>query len=515
MAKKRQRVAGPRQSMSIPDQLRDAARSLAETEELRRAGKCTAARRACEALLKHYPDHAGAYYSLGLVNLELKDYDRAYEALSRANDLTPGKASTLAHLGRAQAHLGMFRIAIRNLRAALERDPDNATARQSLVSALVQENEFEDALLLAREGLQSSRDSYDATLQYLELCRLMGRHEDAAAVCARALEQFPPTIDLLFETCELPVPLQPEISEAKFEKVTQSGSATDPKVARIQFSKCHRDGDYAAAWKWLQKGHEADRGPAMDFWRGGAQERSRILEDLRRSPLHEGRAADATDHPISLFILGASRSGKSSLENLLAAEERVVRGHESLIVKRAMTDATSYAGHIGVPSLLYLPRDFEADFRARYFDELRSKLGEASVFTNTMPAILPSMYRMALTIPNCKIIFMTRDRTDLTFDIYRKHYAPYQFNAYAFDLDTINEHLDWYDEVASVLAQKLPGQCLNVDYAQMVTAPRETLDRVQSFVGISQSPAAPSNVGDGRGVSAPYADFLERAISSP
>jgi hypothetical protein len=92
------------------------------------------------------------------------------------------------------------------------------------------------------------------------------------------------------------------------------------------------------------------------------------------------------DKPIPLFILGPSRSGKSSLEILMAQVPGVRRGYESRIVARAANMAAHAAGLPRKGTLADLPVDLENAF-FRYFQAILEEHAKGSdIVTLTLPA---------------------------------------------------------------------------------------------------------------------------------
>jgi hypothetical protein len=88
-------------------------------------------------------------------------------------------------------------------------------------------------------------------------------------------------------------------------------------------------------------------------------------------------APDAPDAPISLFIVGPSRSGKTTLEAVLAAAAGVRRGYESRIVEKAAYRTFQLSGLLSSNKLSDLPRELEGRFAEIYLESIVKIAGGA------------------------------------------------------------------------------------------------------------------------------------------
>ena len=73
---------------------------------------------------------------------------------------------------------------------------------------------------------------------------------------------------------------------------------------------------------------------------------------------------DMTDEktPISLFLLGPSRSGKSSLEHLITSSPIAKQGYESSVLDNAVFFTTNEAGIAEIDYLDELPAEYNDKF---------------------------------------------------------------------------------------------------------------------------------------------------------
>ena len=239
-----------------------------------------------------------------------------------------------------------------------------------------------------------------------------------------------------------------------------------------------RQGRHAEAWGSLV---EANR---REFPRHQQAHRRNVqrMDAAYRAALGEGRPVAgpaAQDHPMSLFIVGPSRAGKSTLERLVGGLDGVKRGFESRLVEPAARRTSQLAGLLTVVDPVELPISLDAQFRKTYLEDLGEFAPGARIVTDTHPGMITAIGRIAATIPNVRFIFMRRDPQDLALRILMRRYRT--GNHYAYDLATIFEHLSRYDQLMDLWVQRFPRLAIALTYEDLVTEPKARLRVWRSF----------------------------------
>ena len=126
--------------------------------------------------------------------------------------------------------------------------------------------------------------------------------------------------------------------------------------------------------------------------------------------------------PISLFVLGPSRSGKTTMEQLIATLDGVKRGYENPSVDIAIKRTFQTAGLPTRDLFEILPPQLYPLCREIYLEELSRRAESARVFTNTHPSRIADAAWAATVFPNVRFIFVKRDVDDITLRMYLRHY---------------------------------------------------------------------------------------------
>jgi hypothetical protein len=227
--------------------------------------------------------------------------------------------------------------------------------------------------------------------------------------------------------------------------------------------------------------------------------RLRTLSTVARLPT-------SNDHPVSLFILGPSRSGKTTLEQLVASLDHTKGGAEVPIVEKALRRTFQAAAIPASRHLEDLPASLLPSFREMYLEELAQRAGPARVFTNTLPGYIHNAALLASTIPNARFLLVKRDLDDTAWRIFLTKYL--NGNPYAYDLKAIKDHLNWYNAMIDLTAEKLADIAEVVRYEDMVDAPATTLRNAAKLCGLSANDRPLPPLPNDRGCSAPYRNFF-------
>ncbi len=224
------------------------------------------------------------------------------------------------------------------------------------------------------------------------------------------------------------------------------------------------------------------------------------------------RKADfvATNNPMSLFILGPSRSGKSSLEKLVSGLDEVKCGHDSPILLNSVLQDLPSAERTNLAWPGQLPDEWGSEVSEIYSMELRSRMGQASIFTNTNPAHINYVGRIVERIPSARFIFVFRNREDTALRIFMRQYIE-DTHYYAYQIDNIFNYISWYHRMADVWMDKLPKITMALSYEDMVADPKGSLAKVAEFCGLPAPKGNPPDPVDDRGCAEPYLEFLNDA----
>src|SRR5262249_27004658 len=240
-------------------------------------------------------------------------------------------------------------------------------------------------------------------------------------------------------------------------------------------------GRAAEAWQHLVPANRAIFTGLREELRASAERERASLARLREHPIRTAVVAERDRSPISLFILGPSRSGKTPMEQLVSPLQGVRRGYENPGVDNAVR-RTFQTAALPVGRLESLPAEFHPVCRDLYLKEIARRAGSTNVFTNTSPRRIHDAWLMAALFPNTRFILLKRSIPDNVLRIFMRRYSKANF--YAYDLKAAHDHVVWYHQMIDLLAQRLPHLVRVIHYEDMINDPAGALETAADLCGI-------------------------------
>lgn len=465
------------------------------------------------------PDFAEAHNNLGGAFQILGKLEMAITSYQKALAIRPDFAEAHNSLGNGLAKMGKLDEAVIRYHRALALKPTYASAHINLAHALQDLGKYEQAVKSYHQGLALNRKLVDVQYNLGTALQEIGRQEEAAEAYMKILHHDATSINLLSAISQLPTSLIDIDLFALLENAAPKPDQT-PREFKAKFAfttamACHNSGRYTQAWDNLIAANNlADKTHEQAFC-DEMLLNQKILADIREHSVFSKLPDIHTDSiPQSLFILGPSRAGKTLCEYLISSLDAVKRGYEDRVLENATQAAFQSAGLPDSENLNILPTELEAVFLEKYLKELKKRAGTASVFTSTRPGHVINALRAAVILPHVRFVFVKRDFNDITLRIFMKNYQ--EGNFFATKMKTIREYVRWYEEMIDALVEKLPRTSLVLQYEDIIADPQVVLESVAELCGISASGARVPVLGDDRGVSDPYHEFIaaERAGSA-
>jgi tetratricopeptide (TPR) repeat protein len=329
---------------------------------------------------------------------------------------------------------------------------------------------------------------------------------------AHALKPY--SAPILYTLCQLPAEsVDVDLLQALGHVRRQEGQSQEEFDTRLAFARAaalDKLGRYEEAWEALLQANRREFPRHADACR---RHRARMQAVRKAAEQEPARYANegAELQPLSVFIIGPSRSGKTTLEHLAAEMKGVRRGFERRLIEPASQRASQLAGLPTISDPIELPKTLDARFREFYREELEEFAAGAGIVTDTHPAMIASVGRVAAAIPKVRFIFVKRDMFDVALRIFMKPYRT--GNPYAYDIGTIFVHLSWYYDMIDLWCERFPDIAFSVDYEEMISQPGATSRRIADLCGVLAPESPLPDLGDDRNCSAPYRSFIQAELS--
>lgn len=428
---------------------------IAKAEALAEAGRWLDAAAAYDELLAVDRQQPDAWYNYGLVLKRLRRFDAAlaayHQALSRQvsapEQVLVNRAVIFAD------HLRDYPAAERELLAALRIAPTYLPALMNLANLREDQGNREAARTLYSEALRVDPRTWEALARLANLTSFAKAEDPLIQRLGKAL-------------LESDVPMESRASMA-----FALGRALDAI------------GSYDAAFTAYTRANEYSRAsaaPGTALYDRVAH--TALTERIRtafakRSQRFPVRTSPPVQPPI--FVCGMFRSGSTLVEQVLAAHQRVTAGGEldwlpNLIASRLAP----------FPESLATLSDAQLDEAAREYLAMRSRIfPNADVLTDKRPDNFVFIGAIKTLFPDAKIIHTVRTPLDNCLSIYFLHLDHRK--SYATDLGDIGHYYREYRRLMDHWRALYPNDILDVDYDQLVAAPRPQLERLLAFCGLN------------------------------
>jgi Flp pilus assembly protein TadD len=157
----------------------------------KKAGKLTDAERECTVAIEKRKDHGAAYYTLGTLQRQNGQYDKAVASFRKVRELEPTNAIGWAGEGSALLRLDRIDEAVVALRQAVALDPKDVTSIGNLGNALRKQKKVTEAIVMYQKALEKNPDSLDLLNNLAVALRGERRNAEAIAILQKALAKKP------------------------------------------------------------------------------------------------------------------------------------------------------------------------------------------------------------------------------------------------------------------------------------------------------------------------------------
>ena len=474
-------------------------------------GSAEAAIAQYENALAIRPDDPEAHNNLAGALATLRRYEEAIAHCNKALASRPNYPEAHINLAVALGGLDRYEETIDPLEQALIVDPANVDARIMLGKALEALREFEDAAMQYDKALAIDPKHMEARLLRGDLLARIGCHEQAAAVLENLVDDGVRSLGVLEALAALPAPFISQQMQARIhEALENTAEGTDELRAFVRAAVLDKAGRHRDAWNCLVHANRIVFSAIdAEYARVEARQQANLARLRLRTAI--GRPVVDVDFPISLFILGCSRSGKTSMETLVGTLPGVKRGYENFIVEKTIARACQHAEISEIKGLEDLPENLRPVCRKIYAAHLSQRAARVQVFTNTLPVRIHDVDVLAATLPNVRLLFVKRDPDDNVFRIFMRKYR--RGNQYSYDLGAARDHVLWYHQMIDLLAEKLPEIVRVVRYEDVVAGPAAALRVAADLCGLPVTSIPLPSIGDDRGCATPYRDWMAAELA--
>jgi len=440
------------------------------------------------------PDIAKNHLDLGVVLQIQERWTEAESAYGMALQIHPAYADAHNNLGTVLHKQGELASAQQAYRRALELTPDDPELNYNLGCLLQQSNALEEAADVLINCLKLDGVHARAYQQLGRVRQLQQLRQEAESLYEKAIALKADYVDAYVGLATVHDFSKNDQVMRRLQQQVRKAPAGDDRDALLSVqAKAHEHlGQYSSAFSCYRR--IMQRTARLRPYDGAEHRRfvARVKEVFRHPP---SQAATQASHPVPVFLIGMSRSGKTLLESLLAQHPAVHAGGELQAWSEAMQHVTAARELTDRFPALMEAADEEliADFGRHYLHALSELAPEASLVVNTLPGNHLYVGLILQSLPDARIIFCRRDSAlDHCLFIYFKRYT--RNNSHSYDLESLGAYYLDYHELLAHWQRLYGDRILTITYEEMVRSPQPVVAAICQHCGLSLNEGLPGPV---------------------
>ena len=435
-----------------------------------------------EALSKQYPKALDVWNLMGASAAQIGHLDQAILSFKRVLAVKPDSADAYYNIGKVLKQQGKLEEAILAYNNALAIKPDYAAAYYNIGNALTEQGKLEKAILAYNNALAIKPDYAAAYYNMGNALTKQGKLEEALASYKKALSLKTDYADAAVNLVSLPVnSIDGQTISELSKKFSSICSNIDDQSQKLFFEAnlLSHKGEYDKAFRiFVDANAEKLKKNKSSIGSEQKQSNAAIKRISRWSVKPQSEQKSSIK---KLFILGPSRSGKSTLETFLIGSPNVHPMFESYNFEAIRKSELSMeeTKKLSMHDLFY------------HDENSLASLGY-NVVTSTNPDIIFQIDRLITMLNNSFFIFVKRNRIDIASEIFIKEYTRGHF--YSYDHSSIIKYLDSYEYIWEVIKQKVPQLTIEISFDDMLADPLETIKKISQKTGASLEVSNPPNI---------------------
>jgi len=433
------------------------------------AGDINRAGAVCQQVLALRPDLVQGHFLVGLVALEAKDRQTAFQAFGSVTKLDPTHTAAWAQLAKLFMGEGQVNRADAALSEAAKHKPTDPLVHDLLGTVYSLMGEYTEAGKWYRQACEA-RPKHPPFLQNLANNHVYFGETEAA--------------EALFDEI---ISIQPDSAQAHWALAT-ARKAQDGTHIRTCTDKVERPGVHPRLQSFYYYGigkecEDLQRWPeAFEAFSKGAEARRKTVEydepaeiemfDFLTEQFDEAwlrRAATGNPDSSPIFVLGQPRTGTTLIERIISSHSAVTSAGElqqfSLAIRRVSEhrDPKRFSSGLFEAALGTDPNRLGST----YLETTRQMRGDTPRFVDKLPQNYLCIPLILAALPNAKIVHLTRGPMDACFASFKQLFADAYLHSY--HQEEMARHHARYFHLMQVWRERFPDRFFDISYEETAT----------------------------------------------
>jgi tetratricopeptide (TPR) repeat protein len=420
------------------------------------------------------PDFAEAYFHLGAALKVQGKLDAAVAAYHRAIHINPDFVEAYNNLGGALKELGRRDAAIATYRQATTISTHDHTTFYNLGQALAERGKLDEAVSAYRRALTIKSDFTEAYCNLGLLLKEQGKIDEAQSLLAEALK-FAPTRTMTYRILgyvkEFSAGDRHLAAMERLARDMEDPSLEERIDLHFALAKAYEDlGDRERLLRHLLEGNALKR-QEIAYDEAATFALFERIRAVFTPALMDNKRGCGDSSAVPVFIVGMPRSGKTSVERILASYPHFHGAGELDDFRRAAMSLGLGGSNGGPASFPELVPDLSgrhlSELGTAYLNEIRAVAPRAVRISNTIPNVR-FIGLIHLALPNARIIYVRRDPMEVCLSCFATLFKR-GAHTYSYDLAELGRYYRAHEALMTHWRRVLPeGVMLEVKLDELV-----------------------------------------------
>ncbi len=436
-------------------------------------------------------NHINSYIFLSKSFVNLKEYLRSLKTLEFAIKKNPSIPNLYFELGMVFYEIDEKKHALKMFKKTLELNSNFKNAKMNIASCLQLLDQNEEALKYLLEELNNNPDNFSVNFNLGNIYREQGDFDQSEKYLKKCIKINPNhgeayrSITVFKKIKDKKDPLL-KIMLEKYSELKQKPEISADNLMHLAYglSKIFEDlKDGENFFKYLNIANQLRR-KQINFSIDNEMKQFSMLKKLFSNNFVKNFSKSNITNKF-IFVLGMPRSGTTLTEQIIGSHPDVNSLGELLFIQKAVKKFFPVVDYEKFHEQVFKNLEkFKNDFGNYFISEVKSVSDKKGIPLDKLPFNFKFIGFILLTLPNSKIIHVTRNGKDTCFSIL-KNFFPGSNIGFAYDEKELKEYFILYKSLMKHWIDLFKDKIYEIKYENLVSNPNEEIKKLIQFCGLA------------------------------
>ncbi len=433
--------------------------------------------------------HINSYIFLSKSFVNLKDYTKSLKTLEFGIKKNPNSPNLFFELGLVFYEINEKNYAIKMFKKTLGLDPNFKNAKLNLASCLQSFDKNEDALKYLTDEFKNDPENFSVNFNLGNIYRELGDFKNSEKHLNNCIKINPNhgesyrSLTVFKQIKDDKDPLLKVMLNKYSELEILEDKENEIMHIAYGLSKIYEDlKDSENFFKYLKKANELRR-KQINFSIDNEHKQFAMLKKLFSKNYIDGFLPSNINNKF-IFVLGMPRSGTTLTEQIIGSHPDVNALGELVFIQKAVKKFFPAIDYDKFEDQVYKNLDsFKNDFGNYFISEIKNMSDQDGIPLDKLPFNFKFIGFILLTLPNSKIVHVTRNGKDTCFSIL-KNFFPGSNIGFAYDEKELKEYFILYKSLMKHWLDLFKDKIYEIKYENLVSNPTEEIKKLIQFCGL-------------------------------